>query len=114
MKAEKFTEFVVEATADAINKALKKQCDMLDNLILKELKPYGINALNIGEYASTGRLTLIKHKDDGCSSTVYTHFYLDKEEIFVIKETYKMTVKDGKYGIKYHIGVVSRKGEKVK
>ena len=63
---------------------------------------------------SIGRLTLIKHKDEGCSSTVYTHFYLDKEEIFVIKETYKMTVKDGKYGVKYRIGVVSRKGEKVK
>lgn len=114
MKAEKFTEFVVKATADAINKALKKQCDMLDDLLFKELKPYEINALNIGEYASTGRLTLIKHKDEGCSSTVYTHFYLDKEEIFVIKETYKMTVKDGKYGVKYRIGVVSRKGEGAK
>ena len=86
----------------------------MDNLILKELKPYGINALNIGEYTSTGRLTLIKHKDEGCSSTVYTHFYLDKEEIFVIKETYKMTVKNGRYGVKYRIGVVSRKGEGAK
>ena len=114
MEAEKLTEFVVKATADCMEKCYKKQRDMMDNLILKELKPYEINALNIGEYASTGRLTLIKHKDEGCSSTVYTHFYLDKEEIFVIKETYKMTVKNGRYGIKYHIGVVSRKGEGVK
>ena len=114
MEAEKLTGFVVKATADCMEKYYKKQRDMMDNLILKELKLYGINALNIGEYTSTGRLTLIKHKDEGCSSTVYTHFYLDKEEIFVIKETYKMTVKYGKYGVKYRIGVVSRKGEGAK
>ena len=77
MEAEKLTEFVVEATADAINKALKKQCDMLNDLILKELKPYGINALNIGEYVSIGRLTLIEYRDDSCRGAVYNHFYLE-------------------------------------
>lgn len=114
MEAEKLTGFVVKATADCMEKYYKKQRDMMDNLILKELKPYGINALNIGEYASAGRLTLIESTNDSCRGAVYTHFYLDKEEIFVIKETYKMTVKDGKYGVKYHIGVVSRKGEGAK
>ena len=114
MEAEKLTGFVVKATADCMEKYYKKQRDMMDNLILKELKPYGINALNIGEYASTGRLTLIESTNDSCRGVVYNHFYLDGEEIFVIKETYKMTVKNGRYGVKYRIGVVSRKGEGAK
>lgn len=114
MEAEKLTEFVVKATADCMEKHYKKIKGMMDNLILKELKPYGINALNIGEYASIGRLTLIEYRDDSCRGAVYNHFYLDGEEIFVIKETYKMTVKNGRYGVKYRIGVVSRKGEGAK
>ena len=114
MEAEKLTGFVVKATADCMEKYYKKQRDMRDNLIIKELKPYGINTLNIGEYASTGRLTLIEYRDDSCRGAVYNHFYLDGEEIFVIKETYKMTVKNGRYGVKYRIGVVSRKGEGAK
>lgn len=114
MEAEKLTEFVVKATADCMEKHYKKIKGMMDNLILKELKPYGINALNIGEYASTGRLTVIEYRDDSCRGAVYNHFYLDGEEIFVIKENHEMTVKDGKYGVKYRIGVVSRKGEGAK
>ena len=114
MEAEKLTEFVVKATADCMEKHYKKIKGMMDNLILKELKSYGINALNIGEYASSGRLTLIESTNDSCRGAVYNHFYLDGEEIFVIKETYKMIVKDGKYGVKYRIGVVSRKGEGAK
>ena len=61
MEAEKLTEFVVKATADCMEKCYKKQRDMIDNLILKELKPYSPLVISLLQKAY--KKTLAKDKN---------------------------------------------------
>lgn len=98
-----FQKSMVEALYEYCNKADKA----FEELILRELRPYGISKDNFEEYADSKRLNMIIHN---VGNSYFYLVYLDGEEIFVIEKHGEIIQRDDTYGIQYQVRVVSRKG----
>lgn len=94
---------MVETTYEYYNKTK----EIFEDLMFRELRPYGIDRDNFEEYANSERLKMIIHN---VGSSYFYLVYLDGDEIFVIEEHGEIIQRDDTYGIQYQVRVVSRKG----
>lgn len=94
---------MVETTYEYYNKTK----EIFEDLMFRELRPYGIDRDNFEEYADSKRLNMIIHN---VGNSYFYLVYLDSEEIFMIEEHGEIIQRDDTYGIQYQVRVVSRKG----
>lgn len=92
---------------ETLYESYNKSKEIFEDLMFRELRPYGINRDNFKEYTDSKRLNMVIHHVGNSYDYLV---YLDGEEIFVIEKCGELFQRDDTYGIQYQVRVAARKG----